>query len=197
MLWYLPGQFLGSMLGAGFVYAVFNPLVWRLETVMAITRGDPQSIVTAGIYINYAGSEAFNIYPSNYFNLVGWFWLAFGVEIIATGIFMFVLVALQDSNQKLTAQLKTAAPLVIGVAFAAAVGFAAPIDGGCLNPFRDLGPRLIVLMGGYKSIAFPGKSGGEFYVYLTGPLLGAIAGVFLYDYTIGAGHAKRNKVEQE
>jgi glycerol uptake facilitator protein len=56
----------------------------------------------------------------------------------------------------------------IGVSFGANAGYA-------INPARDLGPRLLAWIEGWKSVAIPGDSGRvDFYmgVPIVGPLIG-------------------------
>jgi hypothetical protein len=43
-----------------------------------------------------------------------------------------------------------------------------------INPARDLGPRLVSLLAGFGEVALPGPEGG-FWIYVAGPLAGALA----------------------
>ncbi len=69
------------------------------------------------------------------------------------------------------------AALTIGMALAAVIIFIGPATGATVNPARALGPDLIALF--YK-VSFDGVA----YVvsYLIGPIVGAVAACFLYQY---------------
>ncbi|KAF6777373.1 hypothetical protein AHF37_03549 [Paragonimus kellicotti] len=67
------------------------------------------------------------------------------------------------------------------------------VNAGCaLNPARDFGPRLMILMCGWKTAFSAGNY--YFWVPIVGPYLGATAGAVLYELTIGihVGISSRN-----
>lgn len=61
----------------------------------------------------------------------------------------------------------------------------APVTGCGMNPARDLGPRLVTLLTGWKGSAL---SRG-WWVYTVGPIIGAVAGGAAYTQYA----AKQNK----
>lgn len=61
------------------------------------------------------------------------------------------------------------APIAVGFALACGVFIAGPISGGAVNPARALGPMLV--SGHFDS----------FWIYIVGPVAGAVAAAFLYD----------------
>jgi len=61
------------------------------------------------------------------------------------------------------------APIAVGFAVACAVFIGGPISGGAANPARALGPEIV-------SGSFTGA-----WIYIVGPLIGAVAAAFLYD----------------
>lgn len=75
-------------------------------------------------------------------------------------------------------------PLFLGLLVYSLVGCFALNAGCALNPARDLGPRLMLLMCGWGSAAF---TGGDyfFWIPIIGPYLGAIIGAVLYELTVG------------
>jgi glycerol uptake facilitator protein len=54
----------------------------------------------------------------------------------------------------------------------------APLTQCGINPARDLGPRLVAWTAGFGPAAFPGSQGG-WWVYVAGPLAGALVGAAL------------------
>jgi glycerol uptake facilitator protein len=75
------------------------------------------------------------------------------------------------------------APLAIGIVVAALVGLFSPIEMASLNPARDFGPRLWMLLIGYGSNAIPGPN---FNIWISSglPLIGGPLGAFIYDYIV-------------
>lgn len=69
----------------------------------------------------------------------------------------------------------TTAGLAIGLWVGAAIFLALPISGGSLNPARTLGPDIIAL-------SFP-----AWWVYVVGPVAGAIAGAALWKFILDKG----------
>nr|KAJ0221072.1 hypothetical protein LSAT_V11C200079500 [Lactuca sativa] len=59
--------------------------------------------------------------------------------------------------------------IVVGMTITLNVLVAGPISGGSMNPARSLGPAIV--LHSYKGI----------WVYIFGPLIGAIAGGFVYN----------------
>ncbi len=67
------------------------------------------------------------------------------------------------------------APLAIGAALTVAVFIAGPLDGAAVNPARALGPMLVA------------GSMGSWWVFVVGPVVGAVAGAVLYDRVLRRG----------
>lgn len=86
-------------------------------------------------------------------------------EAIVTFILMFIVVSVATDERVPAA----AAGPAIGFALALGVFIAGPVTGGAVNPARALGPMLVA-----------GKF-TDFWIYLVGPIAGAVAAAFLYD----------------
>ncbi|MFY9809495.1 MAG: aquaporin, partial [Pseudonocardiaceae bacterium] len=69
----------------------------------------------------------------------------------------------------------TQSGLAIGLWIGAAIFLALPISGGAMNPARALGPDIVALQ-------FP-----FWWVYLVGPVCGAVAGAALWEYVLDKG----------
>jgi MIP family channel proteins len=89
---------------------------------------------------------------------------AIAIEAVFTGILMLVITAVATD----TRAAGEAAALAIGGAVTLGALVAGPVTGASLNPARSIGPA--VLSGDL----------GDLWIYLVGPVLGAIAGATLY-----------------
>ena len=70
--------------------------------------------------------------------------------------------------------------VAIGISFGANAGYA-------INPARDLGPRLLAWIEGWKAVAMPGDYGkvnGFLWIPIVGPLIGGALGAYVYDLLI-------------
>ncbi|KAI8839553.1 aquaporin-like protein [Chytridium lagenaria] len=103
-------------------------------------------------------------------------WLAFSVEMFGTGILTFLAFAVTDpSNKSITR--KELAPLIIGLTLTLLICLFAPLTQACFNPARDLGPRFIAALAGWREIAL---SPSTSWVYTIAPLLGGPCGAAIY-----------------
>ncbi len=95
---------------------------------------------------------------------------AVAVEAIFTGILMFVITAVATD----TRAVGEAAALAIGGAVALGALVAGPITGASMNPARSIGPAVV--------------SGdlGNLWIYVVGPVIGAIGGAALYRWVRSA-----------
>jgi len=67
---------------------------------------------------------------------------------------------------------------------AAIISVLSPLTQAGLNPARDFGPRLFAWLAGWGQIAIPGPRGGFFTVYILAPILGALAGAAIFQFTM-------------
>lgn len=95
---------------------------------------------------------------------------ALGLEVVLTLFLMFVISAVATDVRA----VGQAAAIAIGGYVALAATFARPIAGASMNPTRSLGPALL------------GGTLTHHWVYWAGPLLGAVAGAYLYRYVRAA-----------
>ncbi len=98
-------------------------------------------------------------------------WQSFGLEALLTFFLMFVIMAMATD----TRAVGQAAALAIGATVGLEAIFAGPISGASMNPARSLGPALI------------GWTWTAEWVYLLAPLLGAVAGAYVYRLLRDAG----------
>ena len=170
---YSAAQVFGAFVGAALVYTNYHDAINSYETAHHIVRGTADSSTTYSIFATF---------PASYFH--SW-WGPFLDEVIGTGLLICVLFGLTDErNQPPKSNL---APFIVGlVVVAIGISFGAN-SGYAINPARDLGPRLLTWIEGYKSIAVPGNYGNVsayMWIPIVGPLVGAAVGAFTYDFFI-------------
>lgn len=95
---------------------------------------------------------------------------AFVLEVVLT-LFLMVVISAVATDVRAVGQ---AAAIAIGGYVALAATFAGPIAGASMNPARSFGPALL------------GGTWTHHWVYWVGPLLGAVAGAYLYRYVRAA-----------
>ena len=174
---YWLAQLVGAFLGAALVYWVYHDAIHSYEVASKITRGEASGAGTFGI---------FGTTPAPYFHNI---WGPLLDQIVGTAFLVAFIFALTDEyNSPVKSNL---GPLLVGfVVVAIGMSFGANA-GYAINPARDLGPRLLAFVAGWKDSALPGNymtNFGEIKFYLwvpiVGPLIGAAVGAFIYDAVI-------------
>ncbi|HEY8750358.1 MAG TPA: aquaporin [Tepidisphaeraceae bacterium] len=94
-------------------------------------------------------------------------WQSFGLEVILTGLLMFVILCVSTGSK----EVGTMAGIAVGGVIALEALFAGPICGASMNPARSLAPALV--SGNLHAV----------WVYLTAPVLGAAVSVPLWRAT--------------
>ncbi|MFK5675625.1 MIP/aquaporin family protein [Ligilactobacillus sp. LYQ60] len=141
---YLIGEFLGAFCGAGLVIGAYYAQFKHAQTE---EEGNTVSI--------FATSPAIEDHKFNFVS-----------ELIATFIFVFILLNLGSFTTGLKPLIVGLIITAIGMAFGGTTGFA-------VNPARDLGPRLA-----YALLPIPNK-GDANWKYAWVPIAGPIVGGFL------------------
>lgn len=94
----------------------------------------------------------------------GGVWQSFGFETLLTFFLMIVIMAMATD----TRAVGQAAALAIGATVGLEALFAGPICGASMNPARSLGPALV-------SWTWTAQ-----WIYIIGPMIGAVAGAYVY-----------------
>ncbi len=97
-------------------------------------------------------------------------WAAFVLEIIATGL--FVMVILTVATDERAAWKGVMAPLLIGLFIFTAATTVGPASGGSFNPARSLDPVLY------------NQDWGNVWIYIVGPLAGGVLGGAIWTYLV-------------
>lgn len=163
---YILAQFIGAFAAAVLVYFVFNDAITAFEKANSIVRGDTSSIKSAMIFGEFFPNPGFTqaVEVS--------MWSAFLTEIIGTSLLLYLILVLTEHNKpddNLT-------PVFIGLVVTVIVCLIAPISQSCLNPARDLAPRLFSFLAGWGGSVFPGSGYEVIVVYVVGPVIGALVG---------------------
>lgn len=108
-------------------------------------------------------------------------WQSFGLETLLTFFLMIVIMAMATD----TRAVGQAAALGIGATVGLEALFAGPISGASMNPARSLGPALM-------SWTWTAQ-----WVYIVGPLLGAVAGAYVYRWLREASQTSGGDLSHE
>ncbi len=102
-------------------------------------------------------------------------WQTLVIEAVLTGFLMLAVMTVVTGSEA----VQRAGGLIIGGAVALGALWAGPLTGASMNPARSLGPAL--------------ASGelGSLWLYVTGPILGAVGGALLHEALHGRFHAGR------
>jgi glycerol uptake facilitator len=160
---YWGAQVFGAFIAAAILYFVYQGAI-----VANTAPGQNVAQAVGGVFYTW---------PKPFVGTFG----AFCDEFVGTALLVGLIFAIVDGrNQPVQANLN---PLIIGfliVAIGASFGLN---TGYAINPARDLGPRLFMAIpsGGYSFVA----NNYYFWIPIVAPLLGGVAGAFIYELTVG------------
>ncbi len=188
---YVVSQLVGAFIAAVGVSFVWNGIIVHYENVKNIVRSGANGIESGLIYsANWPhpllvghGVSSPQLPAPNHgadaLSQVPWI-VGAGTEIIITALLVITILGIIEDRIPSAANV---APLAIGIVVAALVGLFAPIEMASLNPARDLGPRLWMLLIGYGSNAIPGPN-WNITVSTLMPLIGGPLGAYIYDFIV-------------
>ena len=103
-------------------------------------------------------------------------------QIIGTAILLICIMAIGDDRN--LAPPPKLAPILVGLSVVGIGMSFGGLHGYAINPARDLGPRLLTVVAGFKN---NGLTDGtyQFWVPIVGPIGGGLLGTLLYDWLIG------------
>lgn len=156
---YIAAQFVGAMLAALAVYAVFRGAISDFEAAQAIVRGEPGSEASAKIFGEFYQVPLWKAF----------IWEGGGTFLLAFGVFWFIKISERY-------QLERWLPVMIGLWLALLIWLIAPVTQAGFNPARDLGPRTISACLGWNTWVFSANGWGWLLVYVLAPCLGALIG---------------------
>ncbi|VDN53562.1 unnamed protein product [Dracunculus medinensis] len=162
-LLYLPVQFIGAFIGAAFAYLT------HLDNIASyLRRHNDDEITIAGLFTTFPAAQM------SYFGSII-------DQIVGTIILSGMIYLITDRRQRIS---KSIQPILIGgvmsmiaMTFGANCGFA-------INPARDFGPRVFLLIIGYGWQLFSYRY-YYFWIPVVAPLIGAPIGAILYKIFVG------------
>lgn len=176
---YIGSQVVGAFIAAAGVSFVWNGIITHYETAAKISRGGSNGILSGLIFSANWPHPGLVGYNADALNQVPMY-VGIGTELIITALLVITIMGIVEDRMASAANV---APLAIGIVVAALVGLFAPIEMASLNPARDFGPRIWMLLIGYGSNAIPGPN---FNIIVTTvfPLIGGPLGAVIYDFFI-------------
>jgi len=199
---YIIAQFLGGFFAGMMNFMIFRRTLVHYEDYNDLHRNLAMIKEEDG-NLGFTNAMNFGCYFPNpgfvangamYRNEVQWY-DALLIEAWGTGILMFVILAVTDSRQTLLKR-KELAPIIIGMTLALLILVYAPFTQAGWNPARDFGPRVFSLLLGFGKTAIPGPK-NAFWIYIVGPIVGAIIGAAVYDLIIGPGLIAESRAEMQ
>jgi len=182
LFFYLIGQLTGAILAGFAIYFIFSSDISLYENSHQIIRGTEKSKESAmmfGEFYPNPGNKSLSELSTG---------IAMLLEGIGTFILMFVILNLVHS-EKINGKL---VPIIIGLTVGVLIIFIAPYTQAGFNPFRDLGPRIVTYIMGWKGAAFNLPQMGAISVYVLAPTIGAVLASVIFRLY----HPKKNKFEK-
>ena len=162
--YYIASQIVGGAAAGALNYAVFSRGIRAFEVKEGITRGSPVSTASFSGAFGMVPNPAVMKGPA----------AALPTEVLATSVLSYMVFNLTDAKSTVPPD---AAPVLIGSTVAVLVSVFGPVTGAGMNPARDLGPRLITALVGWKGAALVSAP-----VYTVGPIIGAVLGGAVHGY---------------
>lgn len=168
---YIISQFSGAFCGGLTVYGLFGSNIAKAEALAGIVRGAADSFASAKMFGEYYAFSGITMSQ------------AILAEAFGTFILVFMIFALTE-GANVGRPDSAIAPLFIGLTVTTCLVLIAPLTQAGLNPARDFAPRLVALIFGWGSAAFPDSSGGAFLVYILAPIVGGALAGLLYTHVL-------------
>lgn len=167
---YMVAQVAGAFVAALILWFTYHGAFINFEHLQHVSRGanTPNGTTEAAVFYTF---------KKPYVGMFG----AFGDEVVGTALLVGLIFAIVDVRN--SPPQANVAPMIIGF-LVVAIGLSFGYNSGyAINPARDFGPRLLAFIVGFKGIALPGPD-NYFWIPIVGPLLGAVIGAYVYEYTV-------------
>ncbi|MFK7900882.1 MAG: MIP/aquaporin family protein [Cyclobacteriaceae bacterium] len=161
---YLFGQSIGAFLAGFVVYLCFSSSIMQYELAHNITRGTFESNQTAMIFGEFFPNPGF---PEVKVSMYGAALVEFSGTLALLLSISFASKYVRNEYLKL---------MVVSATVSMLIYFGSPYTQVGINPARDLFPRLVAVLAGWDSAAFPEPFSGFFFVYMLAP---SVAGLLV------------------
>lgn len=182
---YIVAQLAGAMLAGAVLYGLFSASIAEYESSHGIVRGTAASIDSARIFGEFypnPGDAAISVVSLPLAMCAE----GFGTFLLA----LFIFALTEDCNVgRPSSDLQ---PVFIGLTVSSIIFFVAPLTQAGLNPARDMGPRLVAYLAGWRDAALPDAVGGWFWVYGLAPIIGGSTAALFFKYVFEPIHEKKN-----
>ena len=112
-------------------------------------------------------------------------------QLLGTALLLFLIRAVTDTRNN--AALSNLGPFIVGLVVVVIGQSFGTMAGYAINPARDLGPRLLACVGGWGSVPFT-EDGGYWWVPIVAPIIGALIGIYVYDFGIRSSLIARGEL---
>jgi MIP family channel proteins len=172
---YVAAQVAGAFCGAALTYLTYRDALAAFDGGVRQVTGEK---ATAGIFATY---------PQPFLSQGG----GFVDQVVGTALLLLVIFALGDRRN---AGPASGGPVLVG-ALVALIGMSFGFNAGyAINPARDLGPRVFTSLAGWGGEVFTAGN-GWWWVPLVAPLLGGLAGAFVYDVFVARLHPAEERAK--
>ena len=174
-------QLLGAFVASAVLFGIFADSIRVYENAHGIVRGAPGSEATAMIFGEFfpnPGGKPLDDAAREKMSEPR----AIFAEVVATALLVIVIFGVTDDRNKTRPQLLT--PLAIGLTVTLLISLIGPLTMACMNPARDLGPRLFSSLAGWGKVPFTTNGLGWLTVYILAPLLGGVLGGAFYRFAL-------------
>jgi len=155
-----------SQTAVGYILAqLVGAFIGAGMTLVVLSGNHPETLGLGAVSVN-----------ANAGNVVG-----FLAEVIGTGILVFTVFGAAVDGRAPAGF----AGIVIGFIVYGIIILVGPITGAALNPARQVGPEVL------EAIIGKSQDWGQIWVYIAGPIVGGVAGAFLYEFI---GHTREATV---
>jgi glycerol uptake facilitator protein len=173
---YILAQIVGAFLGAAAVYLVYRDGLVAAGMPNVWSTG-PGSVMTASFWGGIGSGVAGTVKVSYSYTT------CIIAEIVGTAVLLWGILGSGDSKN--TGLMHNLGPFLVGgTVLAVGLSLGGP-SGYAINPARDFGPRLFGQL-----VGTPGFDTTYWLIPLFAPIVGAVIGIFLYDWLVEANLPK-------
>jgi len=173
---YMSGQYLGAFLAAVVLWGEYADAIKMVEMVISPTNSSNYTSATQGIFSTYPFFDTKQVTTVS---------LAMD-QMLGTAMLLIIILAVtDDKNMNIQSSL---VPLTIGLGLTAIHLSFGLTAGSAINPARDLSPRLLTFLAGWKD---PFQAANSwFWIPWLLPHVGGVLGAVLYKVMVGIHHNK-------